>query len=388
VRAQKLREALKNLEAQASGAVNLGGDLDFPSVAHQLVSLEHGKAVAQLVGSPELVGTEKYENLDPGWIECLLEYATSRPVDFPCAPTDGAIYPLADVTGASPFKIALAGDWGTKNDPAIRVQSHIAEMSPDYTIHLGDIYYAGLPVDEKAFLLNLWPNGKAGTFALNSNHEMYCGGKGYFETIRDSKFGNRGFSYFALHNDHWLIVGLDTAYFAYKRSLLYEDGYLADPDMGSKGKVQTDWLTNVLQMPQHQNKRSIILTHHDAFDVSRGTAKKKALYNELLSYVGTNRDFFWYWGHVHGGIAYRPVRLSGASRVFARCVGHGGVPYAPYPVLTSLGNAEISVDWAERELAGTGDPNRALNGYMLLTLDGPNIREEFYDEKGRQRWHS
>ena len=46
--------------------------------------------------------------------------------------------------------------------------------------------------------------------ALNGNHEMYSGGFGYFKLILPAF--EQDSSYFALQNEHWLLVGLDTAY--------------------------------------------------------------------------------------------------------------------------------------------------------------------------------
>jgi hypothetical protein len=242
-------------------------------------------------------------------------------------------------------------------------------------------------VDEKALLVNLWPQGSKGTFALNSNHEMYCGGKGYFETIRGPKWGNQGFSCFALHNNDWLIVGLDTAYFAFYQSWLYEEGYLSDDNRRQpRGMVQINWLKALLGEAQHARKRLMILTHHDGFDVKVGEAKKKGLYNELKGYVNNDRDCFWYWGHVHGGLVYKPIPLGTNTNLYARCVGHGGVPYAPYPELSTLGQDGIAVQWAEQENASTGDSRRPP-----LNLDGLKVAAARADSTcgiGRRRFSS
>jgi hypothetical protein len=350
--------------------------VDFDSIAQRLIGLESGRRVAAAVGARELDGTAKYENQDPGWIKCLLEYVSSHPVDFPIAPPGSAIYPLE---GSGKITIALAGDWGTNNDPAKSIAERIKALNPDYSIHLGDVYYAGDPKDEKENLNDLWPRGRFGAFALNSNHEMYCGGVGYFQTIRDQKFANRGFSYFALTNDAWLIIGLDTAYWGHNQSVLYEDGYIADATQ-AKGTAQLDWLQHLLSNPEHAHKRLIILTHHDGFDVDVGIVKEKKLFKVIKDAVGNNRDLIWYWGHVHAGIAYNPIPLPGNRFLRARCVGHGGVPYPPFGVLSSYGSPPHSIAWAEQEKATTGDTRRALNGYMTLTLEGNRITEEFYAE--------
>jgi hypothetical protein len=218
---------------------------------------------------------------------------------------------------------------------------------------------------------------------------MYCGGKGYFETIRGPNWGNKGFSCFALQNADWLIVGLDTAYFGLFQSWLYEDGYLSDRvQRQSKGDAQTKWLTALLGDSQHAAKRLMVLTHHDGFDVKVGEAKQKALFAEVIGYVGNSRDVLWYWGHVHGGLVFEPIALGTNTHLYARCAGHGGVPYKPYPKLETLGANAIKVAWAERELATTGDTRRAWNGYVLLTLNGPKVKEEFFDENGRKRFQN
>lgn len=381
-RRQMVRQAMSELRDDVARLDVVAPNLELDAIAHSLIGLNSGRTVAKAVGARELDGFEKYENEDPGWIKCLLEYATCHPVDFPIAGPGAAVYPLQ---GGDEIKIALAGDWGTNNAPAVAIAGYIRAANPDYTIHLGDVYYAGDPKDEVANLGELWPTGRFGTFALNSNHEMYCGGTGYFQVIRKQKFMNQGFSYFALHNDNWLIIGLDTAYWGHKQSFLYEDGYISDDKIKPKGTAQKDWLVDLLGRAEHQHKRLMILTHHDGFDVDIGRVKEKNLLREITQLIGKTRDCLWYWGHVHAGIAYKPIRLADNVFLRARCVGHGGVPYAPFGELPSYGSGDHAIEWAEQEKATTGDPRRALNGYMILTLKGKEITEQFYDECGRRR---
>jgi hypothetical protein len=40
-------------------------------------------------------------------------------------------------------KISIAGDWGTGTDEARRVAEGMKKAEPDFTIHLGDVYYVG-----------------------------------------------------------------------------------------------------------------------------------------------------------------------------------------------------------------------------------------------------
>ena len=75
--------------------------------------------------------------------------------------------------------------------------------------HLGDVYYAGTEDEVNERFSDDWPkNVSEHSWALNSNHEMYSGGYGYFK-ITLKKFGQPA-SYFCLRNSNWQIIGLDT----------------------------------------------------------------------------------------------------------------------------------------------------------------------------------
>ena len=109
----------------------------------------------------------------------------------------------------------MTADWATGLYGAPRIAETIRRMAADrpfdLLMHLGDVYYSGTPEEVEQRFLPLWPSA-AGRLnrALNANHDMYSGGFGYFERILP-KFKQNG-SYFAVQNEHWLLVGLDTAY--------------------------------------------------------------------------------------------------------------------------------------------------------------------------------
>jgi hypothetical protein len=72
--------------------------------------------------------------------------------------------------------------------------------NPDYTIHLGDVYYVGDRPELKQNCLNEpkskkgveWQHGSKGSFALNGNHEMYACGTSYFEDFLPALVRRRG----------------------------------------------------------------------------------------------------------------------------------------------------------------------------------------------------
>jgi hypothetical protein len=81
-------------------------------------------------------------------------------------------------------------------------------------------------------------------------------------------------------------------------------------------------------------------------------------------------------------VVYQPQGLAG---VRCRCCGHGALPCGAASVLES----GPQIIWHEKDLAGDPDiPERVLNGFAMLTLDGPNIEEAFYDENGALSWSS
>ena len=149
----------------------------------------------------------------------------------------GGAHPLVETPQVIPIpdsvQIALALDWGTGDwrtaanpAPSTGVGRHMSFLRPDLTIHLGDVYYSGTNDQEHYELVNIWPKGTIGSLALNSNHEMYSGAKPYFQAIANPPFEiQKGCSFFALENANWVIVGLDSAYYADAYNL-YLDGAL------------------------------------------------------------------------------------------------------------------------------------------------------------------
>lgn len=135
------------------------------------------------------------------------------------------IYALRVAVGEGPVRISIASDWGTGTQEAAQVAESIAAGAPDYTIHLGDIYYVGDDTEVRENFLGTlvnryspvaWPKGAVGTFALPGNHEMYGGGDSYFTAVLDycetGDGGPQRASYFCLESEYWRILGLDTGY--------------------------------------------------------------------------------------------------------------------------------------------------------------------------------
>jgi Calcineurin-like phosphoesterase len=222
--------------------------------------------------------------------------------------------------------IALLADWGGDNDAAKSVAGIVRKHTPDVGIHLGDIYYGGIR-EECEIFLRLWPfntdvSGNSPqfepgrSFALNGNHEMYSGGESYFGLVLRA-FGQPQ-SFFCLQNQHWRIIGLDTA---------YAGGHLKPSGPNDPITTQWDWLVNLLRTgPKRAN---IFLTHHQPVSAHRqefsDSAPLRAEIQELLSMNGIGQDaiFGWFFGHEHRCAAYDDR----ATPYNARLIGNGCIPH-------------------------------------------------------------
>jgi Calcineurin-like phosphoesterase len=302
-----------------------------------------------------------YADFDARWIYALYERVITTRVPFP-APEARRGPPVIDIPDTT--RLAIVGDWGTALPDSDLIGARMVAGNPDYMVHLGDVYYAGTPYEEKRYLAH-WPGKPGRSLTLNSNHEMYGGGHGYFGVALASELFalQSGLSYFALRNSRFLVIGLDTAYDA--QSYLYQTGAL-DP-------VQLQFVHDLVASAG--TRQIIVLTHHNGLGLDDRPCEP--LWSQLTAQI--DRPLLWIWGHIHAGVAHKT-----RANVLGRCVGHGGIPYEPFS------SAEVaSYLWAETSLADDArEPCRALNGHYLLDLDGPDLTETFVDERGRARWSS
>lgn len=322
--------------------------------------------VVKVLEDGGLLGSGRYQILDPNWIEgaiCWLSHLFDR-VEFN---PDGPVIPMDNVTS-----MALVGDWGVQ--PCVDVCGNqgvaraMRSLEADLTVHLGDVYYAGTRDEVRENFLSRWPVGRRGSLALNSNHEMYSGGHGYFGvTLQHAAFrAQRQASFFALENDHWVVVGLDTAFHA-RRYQLYRTGRLNDD--------QLDFLAE--RVASLNGRQLLLMSHHQGLELSGKPTKK--LWRQVQR-VLAGHAAIWYWGHLHSAVVYDTV-----DNIRGRCCGHGAMP---------RGRAEVLEDndrvlwFGNRQAADPNVPLRVVNGLAYLEFDGPRLREVFYDEQGQPTWWS
>jgi hypothetical protein len=328
----------------------------------------------------EILGTGKFEELDPlwelvsgtVWLENLLH---KHP--FPAGtPTPVQIPDVATIALVSDFG---TGNFGSGDSPSTKIAKFIPHLDPHITIHLGDVYYAGTSAEESSRLTSIWPQGSFGSFAMNSNHEMYSGGGPYFNEAVGGPVFNKyqsPYSFFALENAHWIIIGLDSAYYADVLTL-YLDGTLG------ANNAQIAFLHATAQRAAQQQKKVIVLTHHNGLpETGVQSNPPLKLYTDVMgAFTGAVAPAYWYWGHVHAGIAYKPLEAAGG--MLCRCIGHGALPWG---LATEL-QTSPAVEWFESRNANDPDNKlRVLNGFAVLQLDSDTLAETFYDENGGIAW--
>ncbi len=283
--------------------------------------------------------------------------------------------------------IALAGDWGSGTYSAYKVGDRIRTLKPDYTIHLGDVYYSGTGSEFDDYFLadGAWPRGKKGTFALNGNHEMYSGGRAYFSALKqkpltylikgqNSVHQPQDFSYFCLQNKYWRILAIDTGYFAKSFPILeLFDTYLIKLHIA----IRT-WLEEVVFKDPSDSRPVILLSHHEWF--SAFDSEYKRMGKQIQPYL--DRVLLWFWGHEHRFSGYAPFGFGDGPKVRARCIGHGGIPFdIAYP--HEHRELVFSDERINPESTNYVDAKQQLGycGFAFLKFEGRKLTVSYYDER-------
>ena len=305
-----------------------------------------------------------------GWILSLMDHVRRKEAHPMIRPQSTTPDPLPDSA-----KIAMAADWGTGLYGAPKIAQHIAATGGfELLMHLGDVYYSGTREEVQERFLDIWPKaaGKR-SVAVNSNHEMYSGGFGYFELALPA-FGQKA-SYVAFENSHWLLIVLDTAY--------------VDHDIDIE---QVAWLNLVIKQSKDRNggqaKKLVLFSHQQLFSRLEGQGPK--LERALRHLLESKAITAWYWGHEHNCVIYDQHADYGLR---GRCLGNGGIPSVREKKVKDLPDQQTIGQYKWKRLSGTSDspgcivldgPNPDVegetekfvpHGYMTLELNGPTLTE-------------
>ena len=300
--------------AAATDCAGLGLEL-----LHALVQGNHAAA-------SELTDRIRFSACDPGWAEAITGYVarflpggTAKPVPY------RRWRDLGDFVLSAPsasLRIGLMSDWGTGTQEARAVAALLAQQRPDVVIHLGDIYYAGMPEECDAHffapLRAAMPDTRL--FSLCGNHDVYSGGQGYYGLL--DRIAQPA-SYFCLRapDQSWQILAADTG--LNDRDPFDETAALTHID-----PAELEWHADKLRgFPG----RTILLSHHQPFSafaeigpLASHDPTNPHLMAAHATLAAAGRIDAWFWGHEHSLRIYAPYR--GVLR--GRNIGYGAIPLA------------------------------------------------------------
>lgn len=330
-----------------------------------------------------LLHPTRYSPTDPRWVTDIAGAVLDRLArgNHPFNPAP------AEHTISDDARLVVVGDWGTGIERAQEVAQFMAEEVSEalsagrevHVIHLGDIYYSGLPDEVSGHVLasRMWPvsaeQARTGvtSWSLNGNHDMYGGGFGYFQTLLgDPRFSaqrssdGRPTSFFRLSSSHWEFVGLDTSW---------------DSDVLSEGQVgvlEDPQAAYVEKVARESSARLCLLSHHQLVSVYAERDIGSVLASKLGPVLNSGRVTAWIWGHEHRCMAFD---ATGGVKV-PRCLGHGGVPVlmdqAPDDPIPPPGT------WVQRESLERDGNRWARFGFAVLDLHPDRIDVRYRDEQG------
>jgi hypothetical protein len=375
----QIGQALKEMEAEADG---IDEDLLVApghEVAARIQSLLASGEMANSAFAPLATGGRelKFATDDGlGWALSLLDWIRiGRHAQVP--PQSGAVEAMPDQA-----RVGVLGDWGTDLYGARIAAATIRDDPAPYymLLHLGDVYYSGTITEVQDRFLKPWPHRpEAINRAINSNHEMYAGGYGYFDHTLP-RFKQES-SYFAYQNDHWLALFLDTAYVDH-----------------ALDEAQVKWINE--RIAAAGQRKLVLFSHHQLYSALDGEGSK--LKAALAGLLDSRRIDTWYWGHEHRCVFYDAHPQWGMR---ARCIGHGGIPYtraevSGFPLEKALVHKGDTYGWRRIQSPARSPacfvldgPNPFIigkeqkygaHGYLNLFFDGPDLREQLMLPDGTQ----
>ncbi len=350
---------------------------------------------------PILKSQLRFGQCDPFWTECIAVYEDflasrqRQPYRVYSDINEYVLQCLPD-TGT----VAIIADWGTGMNDAVALLEQIAlHFQPQLLIHLGDVYYSGLPAEDADHFVSIinrvWPQNPPLVFTLDGNHDRYAGDAGgYYSLIANL---NRGAnlpqpnSYFALRNNFWQFLAMDTGYHD-------SNPFTAGANLTYLEQTEIDWHLDKI----HNNGKgvdlsvnpvgtrgTVMLSHHQLFSatgVGANSAGQQLAINPNLANAfapAFGSIACWLWGHEHDLCIFEPYSFGpGQPLPAGRCIGASAVP-----IYTSQKLAPKSLVIPPSE---TGPPrlvpNTALgshddifnHAYAIMTLNRADLTIDYY----------
>ena len=316
----------------------------------------------------------KFGDCDLNYREAMLQYLNFLkegghvPYRTPVGPNDFVIEGRLPADGI----VGIVADWATGEPEALEVLQQVKAHNPHIVMHLGDIYYAGTEHEVENYFYQPWKNilqpETTGIFslALPGNHDLYAGGKPFYDLLDKLAALNGSTdklaSYFCLRNEHWQLIGLDTAL---HDRLGAGPTYLEDSEL--------EWLFEKIE--NSGGRRTILLSHHQLFsanDQFEGKSYNEKLYNQLLPILP--KVDLWLWGHEHDLVIFGEYM----NLKRGRCIGGSAFPVGNFEMPQTTNNPDVPFD---KQIALSKGGGFYQHCYTILKLDGPNAMVFYYEDR-------
>jgi hypothetical protein len=343
-----------------------------------------------------------FSTCDPFWAECLAEYAgylLSGQAQPYTVYNDIGDYVLSDCFPDN-ATIAIISDWGTgENAALVLLQQIAANFQPDVLIHLGDIYYSGLPSEDSGHFTSLiqkvWPSSPPLVFTLNGNHDRYAGaGGGYYSLIaalNQAAALPQPNSYFVLRNNYWQFLAMDTGYHDSNPFTIDSNvTYLEQSEIAWHiDKIQNNGSGVDTTLNPGGARGTVLLSHHPLMSfsgVGHNSAGQPLAVNPNLANafapVFPMIDF-WLWGHEHDLRIFQPYTMGpGQTLPAGRCVGAGAVPvFVPDSIPPANLVLPPSESGPPQVVPGTTVGNNGVvfnHSYAVITLQQAALTINYY----------
>lgn len=269
--------------------------------------------------------------------------------------------------------VGIVADWGTGEPEALEVLRQVKEKhQPQVAIHLGDIYYAGTEYEVENYFYQPWkkildiPNSNILSLVLPGNHDMYAGGKPFYNLLKklhiDNRINNTPASYFCLRNEHWQLIGLDTA---------LHDRLVGGPTYLENSEVE--WLKHKFETAE--GRRTILLSHHQLFsanDSFEGRSYNEKFYDQVKEFLP--QTDLWLWGHEHDLFVFEPYMKLERGR----CIGGSAFPVGNFELPQSIKNSDVPFN---HQVALSKGKAFYQHCYVILKLNGKQATISYYEDR-------
>ncbi len=325
--------------------------------------------------------TVKFGGCDPNFKDTAILYLKylkeggHTPYRTANNPTDFVV----DGRLAEDATIGIVADWATGEPAALEVLRQMKNLNPNVAIHLGDIYYAGTELEVENYFYQPWKNilrletSEIISFALPGNHDLYAGGKPFYDLLDKlqilNKFDGKMASYFCLRNKYWQFIGLDTA---------LHDRLGAGPTYLEPQELE--WFKDKIE--NADGRKTVLLSHHQLFSANDQWKDEKddgnnkeynpKLFDKLAPIL--EKVDLWLWGHEHDLVIFDEfLKLKRG-----RCIGGSAFPVGNYEMPTTVKNPNVTFN---KEVALSKGSVFYQHCYTMIKLNGENAVVSYYEDR-------